>query len=182
MRVPVTTERGFSLTELLIAVGFATTMMAIAVPIMSSVSDSTKLNEAARGVEREMATARLRAVQLNRLLRVRLNCPTSGYIRTVEVVGGTVDTASNRCVESAYPYPAADQNLMTRPNYDGPVRILPLGATVTSAVIEFTPEGTAFQVVSGTPQHIVTPVSVTVTRGGKSRMVTINGVGKVQLQ
>jgi prepilin-type N-terminal cleavage/methylation domain-containing protein len=175
-------QRGYTLVEVMIVVAFATTLMAIAVPVMTNVSDSSKLTEATREVERELATARLRAVQLNRLLRVRLNCPAAGYLRTVEVVGTSVDTAADRCLESAYPYPAADTDLMTRPNYDGPMRVLPRGATVTNDIIEFTPEGTAFQVLNGTPQNIVTPVTITVTRGGHSRTVTVNGVGKVQLQ
>ena len=32
------------------------------------------------------------------------------------------DTAANRCQESAFPYPAVDDNPLTRPNLDGPVK------------------------------------------------------------
>jgi Tfp pilus assembly protein FimT len=175
-------DAGFSLTELMLVIAFATTLMAISVPVMTNISASTKLNEATREVERELAAARLRAVTLNRLLRVRLNCPAAGYIRTVEVVGEPTDSSSNRCLESAFPYPAADQDLMTRPNYDGPVRVLPQGATVTSLILEFAPDGAVYNVLSGTPQNIVAPVTITVTRGGVSRTITVNGAGKVQLQ
>ena len=62
---------------------------------------------------------------MNRPLRVRINCPATGYIRTVEVLGTAADTAANRCLITAYPFPAADTDMMTRPNYDGPVRMLP---------------------------------------------------------
>ena len=41
---------------------------------------------------------------------------------------------------------------MTRPNYDGPVHPLLNGATVTQRELEFRPDGTAYTVVSGTPQ------------------------------
>jgi Tfp pilus assembly protein FimT len=71
---------------------------------------------------------------------------------------------------------------MTRPNFDGPVRFLANGATVTSNVIQFTPDGTAMDVVGGVPATITTAVTVTITRSGKSRTVTVNNAGKVQLQ
>ena len=52
---------------------------------------------------------------------------------------------------------------MTKPNYDGPLRTLPTGATVTSAVFEFEPDGTAYTVVSGTTQSIPSSETITVT-------------------
>ena len=174
--------RGFSLIELMIVVGFAIVMMAVSVPILTDISRTTKLNDAVRSVERELQSARLRAVILNRPLRVRLNCPGNGYLRTVEVIGTTEDDSTNRCLLSAYPYPAADTDLMTKPNYDGPMRTLPTGATVTSGVFEFEPDGTANMVVSGTTQSIPSSETITVTRNGKSKSVTVNGAGKIQLQ
>jgi Tfp pilus assembly protein FimT len=174
--------RGFSLTELMIVVGFATTIMAISVPIVTDISQAAKLNEAVRTVERELQGARLRAVNLNRPLRVHLNCPANGYLRTVEVIGTTADDSTNRCLVSAYPYPAADMDLMTTPNYDGPMRTLPSGATVTSGVFQFQPDGTASKVVSGTVESIASTETITVTRSEKSKSVTVNGAGKIQLQ
>ena len=181
MYVRPVSEHGFSLTELMLTVAVAATLMAMAVPVLTDVTESSKLNSAGREVERELQSARLKAVSVNRLLRVKFNCPAAGYFRTVEVLGTSADSASNRCLPSAYPFPA-DNNLMTRPNYDGPVRILPQGATIVSSTIEFRPDGTAWDVVSNTPQEISTPVTVTVTRNGKSKSVTVNGAGKVQLQ
>ena len=74
--------RGFSLIELMIVVGFAIVMMAISVPILTDISRTTKLNDAVRSVERELQSARLRAVNLNRPLRVRLNGPGNGSSQT----------------------------------------------------------------------------------------------------
>jgi hypothetical protein len=37
-------------------------------------------------------------------------------------------------------------------------------------------------VVSGVPTTITTPISVTISRENKSKTVTVNNVGKVQLQ
>ncbi|HVL70099.1 MAG TPA: prepilin-type N-terminal cleavage/methylation domain-containing protein [Vicinamibacterales bacterium] len=174
-------DRGFSITELMLTVAVGATIMAVATPIARDVTAAIKLNEAARTVEREFQDARLRAVNVNRELRVRTNCPSAGLLRTVEVIGTAADTASNRCLLSAYPFPA-DDNLATRPNYDGPVRTLPHGATVTTVNFEFRPDGTVALVVSGVAQPMTTEQIVTVTRQGRSRTVRVNSAGKVQLQ
>src|SRR5262245_65943729 len=84
MRSPGSTERGFSLVELMLTVAFAITLLTIAVPVMTDVSDGSKLNGAAREIERELQSARLKSVSTNRLLRGRLNCPGTGRYRTVE--------------------------------------------------------------------------------------------------
>ena len=174
-------QRGFSLPELMITIGLAGTLMAIALPIATDVTATTKLNEATRLIERELQDARLRAVATNSVLRVRTNCPAAGYIRTVEVIGTGADTAANRCMPANYPYPP-DNDLITLPNYDGPVRTIPNRATVTNSVIQFSPDGTARLVVNGTVTNMAAAQTITVTRNGKSRTVTINAAGKVQLQ
>jgi prepilin-type N-terminal cleavage/methylation domain-containing protein len=175
------TQRGFSLVELLIIVALIGTLAAIALPVMKDVTASTKLSQAARLVERELQGARLKAVSVNRSLRVRLNCPAAGYLRRVELLGSTADSASNRCLTTAYPFPAPDTDLTTRPNYDGPILILPNGATVTGVDLQFNPDGTTAQVVNNVAQAIDT-VTLRVTRQSKSRTVTVNGAGKIQLQ
>ena len=102
MRIARGAEPGFSLVELMLVVAFAATLLTIAVPVMTDVSDSSKLNGAAREIERELQSARLKSVSTNRLLRVRLNCPGTGMYRTVEYVASpAVDDATNRCSDSA---------------------------------------------------------------------------------
>lgn len=175
-------DRGFSVIELMMVVLMIGTLAAIAMPVMKDMTATIKLNEAARMVEREMADARLKAVSSNRVIRVRLNCPAAGYIRSVEVLGTAADTAGNRCSTTAYPFPPPDDDIMTRPNFDGPVRVLSSPATVTNQVLQFSPDGTAVDVINGVPTTIATPVVVTISRNGKSRTVTVNNVGKIQLQ
>ncbi|MBA3295496.1 MAG: GspH/FimT family pseudopilin [Acidobacteria bacterium] len=174
--------RGFSLTELMLIVTIAGTIMAIALPVTTELTASTKLSEAARLVEREFQDARLRAVSSNRSLRVRTNCPAVGFVRSVEVLGTAADAAADRCLQSAYPFPA-DTDVMTRPNYDGPVRFIPNAATATTATIEFSPDGTARLVdAAGVAQPMAAEQTITVTRQSKSRTVMVNGAGKVQIQ
>jgi prepilin-type N-terminal cleavage/methylation domain-containing protein len=173
--------RGFSLTELMLTVAIAATIMGMAVPVMNDVSATMKLNEASRMIERELQEARLSAVAKNRALRVRTNCPATGFVRTVEVLNTPVDAAANRCLQTAFPFPA-DDNLMTRPNYDGPVRTIPNGATVSTVTLQFQPDGTVFTVVSNVPTQMAAEQTLTVTRKSSSRSVKVNGAGKIRLQ
>lgn len=176
-------ESGFTLTEMMLTVAVLATITAMGVPVMQDLTADLKVNEAARIVERELQDARLRAVSANRVLRVRMNCPQTGELRTVEyLASSTVDTATNRCDTAVYPYPAPDRDILTRPNYDGPVRTLPRPATVGTYIIEFHADGTAKNVVSNVATTISTPISITITRNSRTRTVTVNGAGKIQLQ
>ena len=71
-------ERGYSLNELMLIVAVAATLMAVGLPVMGDVTEASKLNSAARELERELQSARLKSVTTNRILRVRLNCPATG--------------------------------------------------------------------------------------------------------
>jgi hypothetical protein len=140
-------------------------------------------------VESELQQARLKAVSTNRIMRVRFNCPVAGQFRTVELIGtpsapATQDTASNRCALTAYPYPAADRNVVTLPNHDGTVKRLdPRVAFGAAPTIEFRPTGTAHAVNSdGTsgPPLATTGTAITLTKGAVVKTVKVNGLGKVE--
>lgn len=183
MATRLDSDRGFSITDLLMAVAILAIVGGIATPIMTNLTEGQRLASSARELERELQTARLKAVSSNRPLRVRLNCPVAGQYRIVEVTADIRDGQDNRCDETAFPYPAdTDLDPVTRPNHDGPLRRTKEGVTVSSVILEFRPDGTTRQVVSGTPQVITTPVSIAVTRADASKMVTVNGYGKIQLQ
>jgi prepilin-type N-terminal cleavage/methylation domain-containing protein len=176
-------DRGFTLPEIMLTVAVLAIIAGIGVPVMTDLTADIKVNEAARTVERELQDARLRAVSSNRILRVRMNCPAAGQLRTVEYLNSTaVDTATNRCDPTVYPYPAADNDVATRPNYDGTVRMLPPPASVGAHIIEFHPDGTAKNVVSNVGATITTPITITVTRKTRTRTITVNGAGKIQYQ
>lgn len=175
-------DRGFSVLELMMVVAVAGTLAVVAVPLMTDLTENSKLSAATREVERELQSARLKSVSTNRSLRVRLNCPSVGYFRTVEVLGTSDDSSTARCQLSGFPYPAPDTNLMTRPNYDGPLQMLPHGATMTGDTLEFRPDGTVYLVMAGAPQAISSEATVAVTRNYKTKTVTINGAGRIRLQ
>jgi Tfp pilus assembly protein FimT len=137
---------------------------------------------ATRDVERELQTARMRAVSANRPMRVRLNCPGVRQFRIVEVTGvaGT-DNATNRCDETVYPYPGPKDTSQATPAHDGAVKLLHFTVSLSGTEVQFNPNGTAQQVVAGTPQAIATTVSATLTKSAASRTVTVNALGKIQI-
>ena len=175
--------RGFSITEMVLTAGIAATLAAIAVPTLTAVSEATRLSNAAQQVERTLQTARMRAVSQNTPLRFRSNCPVAGYYRVTEVMGTTADNNLSRCDISSYPWPAPT-DMSSSTHLDGQLRQMINNATVSSQWLEFHPDGTAWSIdpTTFTATAIATTVSITVTRNGQSKTITINALGKVLLQ
>lgn len=185
-----TSERGFTLIEMLMVTTVFAIIAAMGMPLFNDLTDSIKLGEGGRQVERELQTARMTAVSANQPIRVRFNCPAAGQYRMTELIGtpslpATGDGATDRCSTTPYPFPAADTNPMTRPNNDGPVRYLPSDTTFqTSATIEFWPDGSAHMAVGTTnpwPVIATTGTSIVLLRKSKTKTITVNGIGKVTL-
>ena len=166
-----------------------TILAGVSVPMFQNLAEGFKLGQSLREVERELQAARLKAVTTNRPLRVRFNCPAAGEYRMVELIGTTSvpaagDTAANRCSETAYPSAGGDNNPLTRPNHDGPMRRLPTGVTFGAAVatLEFWPDGSVHQASGATlpwPVVGVAGTSVTVVKGAVTKRIDVNGVGKI---
>jgi type II secretory pathway pseudopilin PulG len=186
-------QAGFTLVDMVVTVTLVCIIGGIAMASLKDVSDSMRLGQGAREVERELQTARLKAVSSNRPIRVRFNCPSAGKYRMVELIGASnvpvaADSADNRCQDSVYPYPAADRNPMTLPNLDGPPRSLhsslSFGATKT---LEFWPNGTVHAdpgtgATGAWPELPPAGTSITVVKGSATKTITVNGLGKIQLQ
>jgi prepilin-type N-terminal cleavage/methylation domain-containing protein len=183
-------QRGFTLVDMLAVVVILVTASAIALPSMISAMDRAKLPQAAREVERELQTAKSRAVIKGRAMRVRFNCPSAGEYRMVELLGTTsvplaADSAVDRCSPTLYPYPAGDSDPVTTPNLDGPVRTI--DSTIVfgnTEVIEFRANGTAWY-EAGPGDFDLIPVAgiqITLVRDSLTETITVNGLGKVSLQ
>jgi prepilin-type N-terminal cleavage/methylation domain-containing protein len=177
-------NRGFSLIELLMTIGVLGTILVIAVPVLSDLTDSQRLGVSTRELERELQTARMRAVATNRPLRVLTNCPQAGQFRMVETIGNANDARLDRCTPTAFPFPAPDTDPMTSPNYDGPVRYLRAGVAVPSDGFEFRPDGTVRRIDMGTRTAVLmgAPVNITLTKGTVSKTISVNNMGKIRVE
>jgi type II secretory pathway pseudopilin PulG len=183
---------GFSLIDMVATLAVIGTLAAIALPQAGDALDRMRLGMAERDVERELQFARLKAVSSNRPMRVRFDCPAAGQFRAVEVIGTSAapdsadaDSNTTRCSETAYPYSptGADKSRLTRPNNDGPIRLLQKQATFsTKKTLEFWPDGSV-HADSGSgnpwPNVGVAGVTLTLTRKGKTKNIVVNGNGKI---
>jgi len=183
-------EFGFSLIELLMVVALVGIVSVIGMPLLGQIAGSIELGEAARQVERELQSARMAAVAANQPVRVMFNCPVAGQFRLVELIGtpsvpAAADGVVGRCSSTTYPFPAPDNNPITRPNNDGPLRTLKSTVTLTTVTtIEFWPDGTAHTnsgLVNPWPPIASPGTSIVLTRGSKTRSILVNGIGKIQL-
>jgi type II secretory pathway pseudopilin PulG len=181
---------GYSLIDMMVAISVMAILAAAAVPQLVNVAESQKLQQAQRDVNVELNQARLLAVSANRPIRIRFNCPAAGQFRITELIGtpgvpSADDTASDRCSESKWRYPANDNDPATRPNHDGPTRYLPRGVTFgTAATLEFWPNGTVHKQVDAENPWTTVDVAgtaITVVKGTSVKSVTVNGLGKIQL-
>jgi prepilin-type N-terminal cleavage/methylation domain-containing protein len=188
--VKVSGQSGFTLIELLMVVALVGIMSVIGLPLLGQISGAIELGEAARQVERELQSARMTAVSANQPMRVMFNCPSAGEYRMVELIGtpgvpAGADGVIGRCSATTYPFPAPDNNPITRPNNDGPVRTLATQVSVTtSTTIEFWPDGTAHTNTGGTnpwPPIASPGTNIILTRAGKTKSILVNGIGKIQL-
>jgi Tfp pilus assembly protein FimT len=178
-------QAGFSLVELMFVMLGIVAIAGMTIPKFNTFIQSQRARDAARLVERELQTARLKSVSASRALRVRFNCPAAGQFRLLEVTGiASVDNAGNRCDPTAFPSPGPIDSLRATPSLDSPVHYLPPSTTVTGPALnfEFSPKGSVYSVNgAGVTTAVAGDVVLTVTRTGYSKTVTINALGRVRL-
>jgi prepilin-type N-terminal cleavage/methylation domain-containing protein len=190
--------RGFSLVEMVLVAAILAVISGIAIPQILTSSRQMKLSGAARQVERELQTARMKAVKSNRPMRVRFNCPAANQYRAVELLGSPQTPAANdddstaaaRCSPANYPFPDNDPEFFAIPNNDGPVQTLPLEVKFGGVqTIEFWPDGSAHvQTGASNPWPAIDPAGVSLTildvkyPSTMAKSITVNGLGKITLQ
>lgn len=186
---------GFSLVDVMLTCAIIGIAAAVATPSIQSGLDNMRLGISLRDVERELQNARLKAVSTSRPMRVRFDCPSSGQMRVVELIGSPasidsakdVDSNAGRCSEVSYPYRPGGTDRLTRPGNDGPVRYLYPGASFTaSQTLEFWADGsvhTACQIAPCNVSNTRIPPNtiITVSRKGISKNIRVNGLGKIDM-
>jgi prepilin-type N-terminal cleavage/methylation domain-containing protein len=178
-------QAGFTLVELLFVMAVFLAVGTMALPHVNGFLQMQRAANAGRQVERELQSARLKAVTTSRTMRVKFNCPVAGQFRMLEVTGvAATDNAANRCDPVAFPSPGPNDALRATPSFDSPVRYLPAGTTVTGTFtdFEFSPQGSAYTIdTAGVGAAVVGDVVLTVSRAGFSKTVTINALGRVRI-
>jgi len=186
--------RGFTLIELLVVMMLISIVAGMAVPLITSSSAQMRLSNAARQVERQLQTARMKAVRADKVMRVRFNCPAAGQYRMVELLGtvrlpATDDDdsrAATRCGNVSYPFPDTDPEFFAAPNNDGPIQTLLKDIAFSSVqTLDFWPDGSAHAYGVTTPLAGagVTLRVYDVTHGTSvNKSITVNGLGKITLQ
>jgi len=80
-------NRGFTLIELMIALGIAGVLAAIAVPVFIESASRNEIWTASETIGSQIRQARLRAISRNRSYQVRFDCPSVGQFRILVVPG-----------------------------------------------------------------------------------------------
>jgi hypothetical protein len=96
----------------------------------------------------------------------------------VQWLNNASDATLDRCSEASYPYPSNTLNIVTRLQ-DGPIRRLQPNVSVGTTTLEFWPNGTVHN--PGETNPIAAPVMITLTKGTKTKGISVNGLGKIQL-
>jgi prepilin-type N-terminal cleavage/methylation domain-containing protein len=189
-------QAGFTLVEMMMTVTVFAILAGAAVPQLADMTGEMRVRQGLREVERELQTARMRAVTANRPIRVRFNCPAAGQYRMVELIGTPgdpdledSDTNLDRCRTTDYAYPAGDNNRLTLPNHDGPIRELHPSlefSTGASKTLEFWPDGTVHQWTTSAaeaPWSTVptTGTAITVVKGTTTASISVNGLGRIRI-
>jgi Tfp pilus assembly protein FimT len=117
-----TRQSGFTVIEVVVVSAVAMITIGLAAPALTGAMEHYQFNSDVQQLATTIRNARFKAVSTNTNMRVRLNCPSRGQMRVVQVTGNAaIDNAADRCSTAAYPYPAPAGS--TTPN-DGPVLLM----------------------------------------------------------
>lgn len=147
--------------ELMIALGLAGIMAAVAVPVFIESTARNSLWTGSEMIGAQIRQARLKAITRNTTFQVRFNCPVAGQFRSLVMTGDPlIDDAVDRCS-------------VTRP-FDSGVQVLPLSVTSDPAnTIQVTGRGIVSVIGAAVPH------TVSVSYGASTRTLIISATGQI---
>lgn len=158
-------ERGYTLFEVLIVVGLIGIVSAISVPVFLESNARNALWTGAEQIGSTVRSARFKAISQNTPHRVVFNCPNANELRTIAFQN---DPAIDDLA-------IADRCGQDHPGDSGIVE-LPGGVEYDSAAatyLEVSGRG-VFTAAGG-----AIPLTITVTHGAATRLLTVSGTGQV---
>ncbi len=152
-----------------------------------------RLANSVRRVERELHTAKMKAVRSDRVMRVRFNCPAAGQYRMVELLGTIATPAADDA--DARPRRDATRRITRtrirtrissrRRTTTGRCSALPEGVAFSAVqTIDFWPNGSAHTVGASTPiagAGVTLQVYDVKLGTSSNKSITVNGLGKISL-
>ncbi len=155
-------NRGFTLIELMIALGISGILAAVAVPVFVESSARNRIWTASETIGSQIRQARLKAISKNRSFQVRFDCPAAGQYRVL-VVDATINNA-NRCATTVVTGGTLlDSGIFSMPP-----------AVSFGAVNTLTVNSRGIYTSTG-----VIPQVITVTYGARQRTLTISATGQI---
>ena len=157
-------ERGYTLFEILIVIALIGIVSAISVPVFMESNRRNALWTGAEQVGATIRSARFRAISQNTPHRVAFNCPNANELRTLAFQDD----------------PAIDNlDIPTRCSEDHPgdsgVIELPGGITYDADATHLEVNGRGIFTAGGGD----IPLTITVTHGGATRILTVSATGQV---
>ena len=164
-------NRGFTLIELMIAMGIAGILAAVAVPVFIESSARNAVWTASETIGSQIRQARLRAISRNRSYEVRFDCPVAGQFRVLVVPGP----------DDVPPAPIDDDERC------GISVMHEDGTTVLDGGTFAMPNSVTFgdvDTLTVSPRGIYTsagviPQTITVTYGERQRTLTVSATGQI---
>jgi prepilin-type N-terminal cleavage/methylation domain-containing protein len=93
-------SRGFSLLELLVAMGLITIISAMAIPTIQESQVRNTVWTATEMIGVQVRQARLKAITRNISFRIDFDCPAARQMRVLRVTGDVaIDNAADRCTQ-----------------------------------------------------------------------------------
>jgi len=156
-------ERGYTLFELLIAVGLIGVLSAVALPVFLSSNALNDLWTSSEHIGALIRQTRLKAITQNKSYIVRFDCPAENQLRALVVTGDVdIDTADDRCTLEQ----------------DGDSAIMEMETGVI-----YTPGDATELQVTGRGAFTATgdaiPLTISVTYGDAARYLTVSATGQI---